>query len=418
MSGTYVSRRAFADADEAAEIAGRLNCFVDIVPPDPTTYQGLLAGLTFAAKDMFDMPGRSPSLGLGHPPGRRPEGRPAAVIGALTGAGATLSGFTEMTALAYEPSGANADRGRPINPRAPDRICGGSSSGSAVAVAAGLVDFAIGSDTGGSLRIPAQACGVAAWKPTYGMIPTDGAMPLAPSLDTIGFLASDAAVLARIAEVFLPRDAPDISDVAIATDIAAQSDPAVATAVEMARAHLGQRVRDARLLPLVETCDEPALTILQAEAVRSHAALLRSGTLEPVLARRLRKGGELPPGRTENAYAELRRLRAADPRALLGGADAVLLPILRGPTPRAETCEPSSAAFSPRVLYELSALTRFVNVLGWPAVAVPAGSDRDGAPFALQLVGAPGSDGALLALAQDLQMCFGSGEELPGMLHG
>src|SRR5262249_41440311 len=111
----------------------------------------------------------------------------------LAHAGADLIGFASMTELAYEPSGFNATYGRVCNPWNLDFISGGSSSGSAAAVASGAVVAALGTDTGGSVRIPAHCCGVTAWKPTYGLVPTRGAMPLAPTLDTVGLLARSAA---------------------------------------------------------------------------------------------------------------------------------------------------------------------------------------------------------------------------------
>lgn len=164
--------------------------------------EGPLSGLTYLAKDVFDTTGRAPSLGL-RIEDRQVPARDAAVLDIIDAAGAIRLGFAEMTALACEPSGSNPLRQRPLNPWNADKICGGSSSGSAVAVAAGLVDAAIGSDTAGSLRIPAHCCGVTAWKPTPGLVPTDGAMALAPSLDVLGFLARDAAMLRRIAKLFV-----------------------------------------------------------------------------------------------------------------------------------------------------------------------------------------------------------------------
>ena len=123
----------------------------------------------------------------------------ATVLARLGAAGADRVGFTNMTALAYEPSGFNAARGRVRNPWNPDFVAGGSSSGSAAAVASGSVVAALGSDTGGSLRIPAHACGVSAWKPTWGLVSIAGAMALAPTLDAIGLLARSVAVLRGVA---------------------------------------------------------------------------------------------------------------------------------------------------------------------------------------------------------------------------
>ncbi|PSC03553.1 amidase [Alsobacter soli] len=380
----------------------RLRCFVEVAQELPPAAEGPLSGLSYAAKDMFDTPGRAPGCGLATAPGAKPAGT-AAVLETLDRAGASRVGFTQMTPLAYEPSGANEAYGRPLNPRNPDRICGGSSSGSAVAVAAGLVDFAVGSDTAGSLRIPAQACGVSAWKPTHGLIPAAGAMPLAPSLDSIGVLAASPAVLARVAELFAPAAPGPIRRVAIAEDVLAGCRPAVAQAFNAVRRALPVPAEELELLPLMERCDAPCLTLLQAEAAEQHRALLEGGALDPTLARRLAKGVAIPAAEVEAARATMAALRAADPAQLLGGADALLLPVMRIETPSVAACDPACRAFNARTLYELSALTRFVNLLGWPAIAIPAGQDEGCAAIAVQLVGPPGSDRALLALAADLQ---------------
>jgi aspartyl-tRNA(Asn)/glutamyl-tRNA(Gln) amidotransferase subunit A len=162
--------------------------------PSPLTSAGALGGLPYAAKDMFRMPSHRPSGGFGNAADLGITGT-SDLLERLAVAGADLIGFTSMTELAYEPSGFNATRGRVRNPWNLDFISGGSSSGSAAAVASGVVIAALGSDTGGSLRIPAHACGVTAWKPTYGLVSARGAMPLAPSLDTIGLLARSAADL-------------------------------------------------------------------------------------------------------------------------------------------------------------------------------------------------------------------------------
>ena len=196
----------------------RLKAFVDTAPARPPA-DGPLGGLTFALKDMFNWAGRAPTCGLATAPGPTPSSD-AALVTALLERGAVCSGFVEMTPLAYEASGGNFERGRPINPLDASRIAGGSSSGPAVAVAAGLVDFAVGSDTAGSLRIPAHCCGVAAWKPSLGLLPLAGAMKLAPSFDVPGFLARDMAMIARIAGSFLPPSAGQHPQIAVSSDLA------------------------------------------------------------------------------------------------------------------------------------------------------------------------------------------------------
>jgi len=161
-----------------------LNAFVQFGEP-VASVRGPLSGLPYAVKDIFAAPDRQPFGGLAQAlPSLDCEY--ADVLRPLDHAGAARLGYTALTEIAYEPSGYNAVRGRVRNPWNPDFISGGSSSGSAAAVASGSAVVALGSDTGGSLRIPAHACGITAWKPTWGAVPTRGAMPLAPTLDTIG----------------------------------------------------------------------------------------------------------------------------------------------------------------------------------------------------------------------------------------
>lgn len=383
--------------------AAALRCLVETC--DGASGQGPLAGLSYAAKDLLDVAGRTPGLGLLN--ARRPAvARDAAILTMLDRAGAARRGYAEMTPLAFEPSGANAARGRPLNPWNPERICGGSSSGSAVAVAAGLVDFAIGSDTAGSLRIPAHCCGVTAWKPTPGLIPPEGATALAPSLDVLGFLARDAETLRRVAGVFRDsKTARRIATIAVAQDLIAQADPAVARAVETLAARLkalGRSVRPEPLAALLKACDGPVLTVLQAESAAEHGWRLAGGEIEPTLAARLSKGLAISADEADEARARLEAIAGA--LSLFRHHDAILLPAMPIVTPTVAACEPASPAFSARTLYALSAFTRFVNGLGLAAVALPCGFDDHGMPIAAQLVGPAGGDLALLALAAEIQL--------------
>ena len=136
-----------------------------------------------------------------------PAARTAPAVAALLDAGATLVGVTLTDELALSLTGENAHYGTPINIRCPDRVPGGSSSGSAAAVAARLCDFALGTDTGGSVRVPASHCGIYGFRPTHGAVATDGVCPLAPRFDTVGWFARDATTLARVGERLLPADA-------------------------------------------------------------------------------------------------------------------------------------------------------------------------------------------------------------------
>ena len=183
------ARLSASAGDFARGLEPRLNAFVAFEDGAIAPAPGILDGMPYAAKDIFLSATRMPHGGLSRPP-MKIEGAQATVLDLLDRAGGRRIGYTAMTELAYEPSGYNAVHGRIGNPWNVDFISGGSSSGSAAAVASGSVVFALGSDTGGSLRIPAHCCGVTAWKPSYGAVSAAGSIALAPTLDTIGHSGS------------------------------------------------------------------------------------------------------------------------------------------------------------------------------------------------------------------------------------
>jgi amidase len=190
MSASHRFRSAFVPHDLSEPLVGMA--------------QGPLAGLTAAVKDMYDIAGTR--TGGGSPDWLAAHGPPladAAAIRKLVGAGATIIGKTVCDEFFFSVTGANAHYGTPVNPRAPGRLPGGSSSGSAAATAAGACDFALGSDTGGSVRVPAAFCGVYGIRPTHGRIDMAGVMPMAPSFDVPGWFASGPGVFRRVGEVLL-----------------------------------------------------------------------------------------------------------------------------------------------------------------------------------------------------------------------
>jgi len=233
-------------------------------------------------------------------------------------------------------------------------------------------------------------------------------MPLAPTLDTIGFLARFAADLLPVAEVFAgpsPSVAP-IRRVAVAQDLIPSLDPAIAAALMRVAAVLREAdiaVVATDVAPLIAACDAPVLVLLQGEAARVHRDAIAGGGLDPTLSARLAKGDAIGEDRLRAARAELAGLGGAALDAAFGGADAILLPVMRMPTPAVATCEPGMPGFSARTLYALSALTRFANGLGLPVVAAPAGFDGNDMSVAVQIVGRHGMDRALLDIAAILQ---------------
>src|SRR5205085_7572606 len=216
---------------------------------------GPLSGLTFAAKDLFDVAG-VPTGGGNHdwPTGRPIPERHSWAVQTLLDAGATLVGKTITDEVSLGILGENAFDGTPVNVRAPGRVPGGSSSGSAAAVAAGLCDTALGTDTGGSVRVPASFCGLFGIRPTHGRLDLTGMMPQAPTSDTTGWFARDADTFARVSAVMLGEAIPDTlpTRLVVSSDAFAFADPETAAALEPMVARLGQLIGgagEARLAP-------------------------------------------------------------------------------------------------------------------------------------------------------------------------
>ena len=367
---------------------------------------GRLDGVPYAAKDLFHASSRRPGGGF-------PEAIDFGIVETsdllerLDAAGADLIGFTNMTELAYEPSGFNATRGRVKNPWSLDHISGGSSSGSAAAVASGAVVAALGSDTGGSVRIPAHACGITAWKPTHGAVSARGTMPLAPTLDTIGLLARSASDIVPLAGFMaeLASSRPMLR-AAVLADVAAECDPAIRRVLADAVAALaetGLAIENRPALAAVEAIDRHAMIVMQAESAREHRARIDDAAVAPVLRRRLAKGLEIADAVLAESVDARERLAHDFEEQVLAGNDVAVLPVMAILTPSAAECDPASERFAPRTLYALSRFTRFVNMLGFPAVALPAGFDDRGLPIGVQIVGRSGCDLALLELVRHVQ---------------
>jgi aspartyl-tRNA(Asn)/glutamyl-tRNA(Gln) amidotransferase subunit A len=397
-------------SDRARGLESRLNAFALIEENSAASPSGgALAGVPYAAKDLFATIGRAPTCGLADGAKIDLAGN-AEVLSRLDAAGAHRIGFTTMTELAYQPSGFNAVRNRARNPWNLDFIPGGSSSGSAVTVASGSAVIAIGSDTAGSLRIPAHCCGVTAWKPTFGIVPVSGALPLAPSLDVIGLLARSAADLLPAADVVagdrLPPSTTSIDRLVVLADALDAAEPSVRSACQQgidAIAACGLRLDGGKGLAAIDAIDAHVLIVLQAEAARTHRSRLADPLINATLRKRLGKGLAIEDATLVASCAARTSLAKDFEDKVLGRADAALLPVMAIRTLPAADTDPASATFSPRNLYDLSRFTRFVNMLGFPAVAIPVGFDDRGMPVGLQVVGRPGSDRLLLALAIAVQ---------------
>jgi aspartyl-tRNA(Asn)/glutamyl-tRNA(Gln) amidotransferase subunit A len=339
----------------------------------------------------------------------------AAILRLLDEAGGTQIGVSSMTTLAYEPSGYNAHSGRTKNPWHPDVISGGSSSGSAALVAAHCAHLGIGSDTGGSIRIPAACCGLVGLKPGWGAIPTEGAMSLAPSLDVIGFMARTADDLIRTWNAVLrTRSAgEDISSIAILSPLVRTASSVVAAAIDAALhvlSGIGIVQHQIDDIDVIGQADRDALTIMQAEAARIHSSVTLDG--DRMLERRIAKGKNISESELDAALGR----RASQRNTFISSwkaGDAAVLPVLPMPTPVAAQVDPDSPQFQPRTLYAISANTRFVNALGLPAIALPVGFDERGVPLSMQIIGRPGAELPLLKLAHEYQRNTGWHAQVP-----
>lgn len=365
------------------------------------TGRGVLDGLYFAVKDLIDVAGCR--TGGGHPDWLR--GQPVAAdtapaVSMLLGAGAALAGKTVTDELAFSLEGRNVHYGTPINPACPDRIPGGSSSGSAVAVAGGLVDFALGTDTGGSVRVPASFVGICGFRPTHGAVSLDGVLPFAPSYDTVGWFARDADLLKLVGAVLLPRRwTPSIARVWLVTD-------AFALASEGVERRLREVVADWPLageLTLFEGCEQAwldAYRVLQGFEIWQSLGpwILRA---KPKFAANIaERFADAAAINAEQAvgHRAARAAFAARLKMLLPPDTALAIPTAPCKALRRDADAAAVAAFYPRAL----TLTSIAGHCGTPQVSLPVAYDED-CPIGVSLVGASGCDLALLEFARQLQ---------------
>ncbi|HYZ41576.1 MAG TPA: amidase, partial [Stellaceae bacterium] len=363
---------------------------------------GPLSGLSFAAKDLFDVAGHP--TGGGNPDWARSNPVPtrhAWAVQKLLDAGATLIGKTITDEVSLGIVGENAFYGTPVNPRAPGRVAGGSSSGSAAAVAAGLCDTALGTDTGGSVRVPASFCGLYGIRPTHGRLPVSGMMPQAPSSDTTGWFARDAATFAKVASVMLdeaiPRELP--RKLIIAVDAFGFANPDVAAALQPMVERLRGLIGETR-----EEVMAPGGLVQWARAQRtlqpSEAWLTFRDWIDRdnprfafSVARNLLLGSMIP--QSERDWAELvRREARGRMRHLLSPGTILCLPTTPFPAPKRG--EPLSVTGPQRD--RLLCLCAHGGLTGVPQVSIP-GAEAGGLPIGLSIVGGPGTDATLIAVA-------------------
>jgi aspartyl-tRNA(Asn)/glutamyl-tRNA(Gln) amidotransferase subunit A len=381
---------------------------------------GPLHGVPLAVKDLFQRAGKPTTAGSTAYP--QPAGSDAAVITRLHQAGAVVLGTLNLDEFAAGGTGMNAHFGRCCNPWDLERITGGSSSGSAAAVAAGLVPATLGSDTGGSARVPAAYCGVTAIKPSYGLVSLEGVFPRAPPFDSIspmgrsvedcqtllsiiaggptgsaGGLPEPDHALAQSAMLRIGIALEQFSDVA---------KPAVMGCLEDAVGILGRAASGLRRvhLPDLDLMTGLHQTVVKFEGAGIHREVLRTrpGSLSLAARSAIETGLFLDPSLASRALA----VRAAVLEYFMGevfaDADVLLLPVTMSTAPSAQDVSQSSATDIVAFFAESGRACRFVNYLGLPALSLPCGF-VDGLPVGLQLVGRPNQEADLFALGRAYQ---------------
>ncbi len=451
-AGDVSARDATAACLVALETVGRpLNCTVATYPDfamaaaeraDQDRRRGVingpLHGVPMAHKDLFDVAGRIVAAGSRIMRDHRAVST-ASAMAKLERAGAINLGALHMSEFAMSPTGFNAHLGRCLNPWSADHVCGGSSSGSATAVSARLISASLGSDTGGSARVPAAACGITALKPTYGLIGKDGVVPLSNSLDCISPMGQSAADCALLLDVLA---GPESADPATASAprlsyssalewqpkfvlgvlpdaLLAGVDPEIRGVLDTALAvfkALGAKVVEAEVNPF-EPVNVLNRTLLVVEAATYHRRNLvdQPRDYSNHVRRRLQTGLFLPATR----YLEALSLRGTIARGFVDKAfrqaTLLLMPCIPVPVP------PISADLNGEAgtgATDIMDYTRSINYLGLPAASVPAGFTADGLPVGFQLVGRHFDERRILAAANAFQSVTDWHRRRPPVLAG
>ncbi|HET8679770.1 MAG TPA: amidase, partial [bacterium] len=398
--------------------------------------RGPLHGVPVAVKDLIAIEGVPMRAGSSF--FTQPSAQTATVVRKLEGAGAIVLGTTTLHEFALGMTSVNPHGRSPRNPWQLDRITGGSSGGSAAAVASGLAAGAVGSDTGGSIRIPGALCGIVGLKPTFGRISRDGVLPLAGSFDTLGPMARTVEDAAIFLEVMAGRDEADVSSSEAPVPRYSQEmtrlpagvrigrltgpafedelDPAVSQALDEATHMMegnGASVHPV-MLKTFDAGHRAQVTLLLAEAAEFHRGAFpgHEGDYGPDVRRLLDLGAATPAAELEAARTAMAELQA-EVAAVLTNYPVLLCPAMATGAPRIADVDPAGERWS-EIRRVLGRFSRLYNATGVPAIVIPADVDADGLPVAVQLAAGPFQEGLLLAVARRLEQEVGwSLPELP-----
>ena len=399
-----------------------LRAFITVFPPERgRRRRGSLGGIPIAIKDVIHVKGTRTTAGS-KVLRRLVPSSDAVVVRSLKEAGATLTGKTNLHEFAFGVTNLNPHFGNCRNPWRRDRISGGSSGGSAVSVAAGMSCAAIGTDTAGSVRIPASLCGIVGYKPTYGLVSRDGVIPLSWSLDSMGFLTKSVQDAITLASVTFGRDGRSGAEsgtrwtgldrirplslrgirLGVPQNLVEPLDDDVkgrfAASLDKAEEE-GAKLTQVRLEE-VEAMRAARSIIVHAEAASYHRDLIRDHFAEygEDVRERLRQG-LLIPATTYIAAQRVRRKLTASFRTLFRKVDALVLPTTCITAPGLKESEVVVGGKQMDVRTALLRLTEPFNLVGAPAISIPCGSSREGLPVGLQLVADLMEDQKLLAVS-------------------
>jgi aspartyl-tRNA(Asn)/glutamyl-tRNA(Gln) amidotransferase subunit A len=351
-------------------------------------------GIPLAVKDLFDTAGLRTTYGsilfAEHCPDRSAD----AVV-RLEQARYSIVGKTNLHEFAYGITSDNPHFGRVPNPLAPDRSPGGSSGGSAAALASGLAEAALGSDSGGSIRIPAACCGIVGFKPSHGAVPLDGCFPLAPSFDHAGPMARDVQTCLRMHEALVPRfahrEASSLAEFSVGVAWCELADPLVRSRVQAAAERFPRR----RVIPF--PFPEGTQPMFMREVAKAHCGLFpkHAAYYGENVRTKLKRCVQVTDAAFESArrQRELYREQAAE---AFEGLDLLITPTLMSIAPPADADDLDIRDAVIRLTYPF-------NVLGWPALALPCGPAERGLPASVQIAGRLEHDSAVLAAGRLLE---------------
>jgi aspartyl-tRNA(Asn)/glutamyl-tRNA(Gln) amidotransferase subunit A len=406
-NATYIRVTAERALDEARQSVSRIR---------DGRSRGPLDGVPVAWKDIFDIAGTPTTAGSATRRDAPAAASDAVCVARLTAAGMVCLGKTNLSEFAYSGLGLNPHFGTPGNPAAPGRVPGGSSSGSATAVAAGAAPCAIGTDTSGSVRVPAAFTGLVGYKPTHDRYSRQGVMPLAPTLDSVGILtrtvrdlpALDAALRALPHRMPHPPDPAQLRIAVPAGELISDCTPAIAQRFHRVLdllASQGARITSHAIPALSQGQDlmDQHGTLVAAEAYRTHEALLedaRAAQIDHRIRARLLSGAAISP----DSYLALRRARPHLQQALARQLDGSLLlyPTVRHPPPELAPLEASDSLFA-RVNRRTLRSTMLASYLDLPGLALPAGRDDELQPISILVSALPGHDETLLSAAMTIE---------------